>query len=547
VKRRGQSRLEWGLLALTGLVCVVLSALQYRWTSEFSRAEQVRMRWSLNEQVRLLAREFDSDLRESCRALLPDALELERGLETAHRNRYERWAAEHPPELFSRIAVAAPEGPALRLYQVDREGGLRPAEWPAEWRRFQESMSARLRGEGPPPATPLGSALIEIPVFGGRGGPGPEREWMIFEVNLNRVRAVTMPRLVSTYLNPEGAEAWDVSLSWSGGGVIWSSRADGVDVAAGADATVSIFPVDVGAFGRRLGRPGNDPPAGRWTLSVRNRSGSVDAAVARARRRSLVVSMLLIGLLGGVAWALVHYTARSRRLAEVQFQFAAGVSHDLRTPLTAIRGAAFSLADGVVNDAASVKRYARLIQRNAEELTSMVENVLAYSASRHATPAPPEKRRAVNIRDTLEHAVRGLAAELDSSGCQLELHIAPGLPDVSGDKLALERTLQNLIGNALRHARQGRWVGVSASAIGESVEVRVNDRGPGIPAAELGRIFEPFYRGEQARAGRVRGTGLGLSMVRETVEQHGGTVTVLSAPEEGTQFVVRLPAMGCST
>jgi signal transduction histidine kinase len=478
---------------------------------------------------------------------LPDALELDRGLETAHRNRYERWAAEHSPELFSRIAVAAPEGPVLTLYQVDREGGLRPAEWPSEWRHFQESMSARMRGEGPPPATPPESVLIEIPVFGRRGGPGPEREWMIFEVNLNRVRAVTMPRLVSTYLNPEGAEAWDVSLSWSGGGVIWSTRADGAAVAAGADATAPVFPLDIGAFGQPRGRPGKEPPAGRWTLSVRNRSGSVDAAVARARRRNLVVSMLLIGFLGAAAWALVRYTARSRRLAEVQVQFAAGVSHDLRTPLTAIRGAAFNLAGGVVNDAASVKRYARLIQRNAEELTSMVENVLAYSVSRHATPAPAEKRRAVNIRDTLEHAVHGLAAVLESSGCQLEIDIAPGLPEVSGDELALERALQNLIGNALRHARQGRWVGVSASAIGESVEVRVSDRGPGIPAAELVRIFEPFYRGEQALAGRVRGTGLGLSMVRETVEQHGGTVTVSSAPEEGTEFVVRLPAMGGST
>jgi hypothetical protein len=262
-KRSGQSRLEWGLLALTGLVSVVLSALQYRWTGEFSRAEQVRMRQSLNEQVRLLGREFDFDLRESCLALLPDALELERGLETAHRDRYGRWAAEHSPELFSRIAVAAPEGPALKLNQVDREGGLRPVEWPAEWRHFQDSMSARMRDEGPPPATPLGSALIEIPVFvgrGGRGGPGPEREWMIFEGNLNRVRAVTMPRLVSTYLNPAGAEA--LTFRYPGPVAASSGLRARMAQTSRSAQTAPIFPLGVGAFGRARGRPGNEPPAG---------------------------------------------------------------------------------------------------------------------------------------------------------------------------------------------------------------------------------------------------------------------------------------------
>ena len=109
----------------------------------------------------------------------------------------------------------------------------------------------------------------------------------------------------------------------------------------------------------------------RWSIAFRHRGGSLDAVVSRTRIRNLLASLLLIALLGGAAWALVQYTARSRRLSEMQFRFAVGVSHDLRTPLTAIRGAAFNLAEGVVTEPAAMKRYSKLILRNAEDLTSM--------------------------------------------------------------------------------------------------------------------------------------------------------------------------------
>jgi signal transduction histidine kinase len=104
---------------------------------------------------------------------------------------------------------------------------------------------------------------------------------------------------------------------------------------------------------------------------------------SHARTRNLFASLVLVGLLGGAAWALVQYTGRSRRLSDMQFRFAAGVSHDLRTPLTAIRGAAFNVAEGIVAEPVAIRRYAKLILRNAEELTSMIENVLAFSTSLH--------------------------------------------------------------------------------------------------------------------------------------------------------------------
>jgi two-component system phosphate regulon sensor histidine kinase PhoR len=250
---------------------------------------------------------------------------------------------------------------------------------------------------------------------------------------------------------------------------------------------------------------------------------------------------VLIGLLGGAAAALVRYTARSRRLADMQFRFAAGVSHDLRTPLTAIRGAAFNLVSGVVKEPAAVGRYGNIILRNAEELTSMIENVLAFSATLHSERE--ERLEPFDVGDLVEHAAGAMAQEAEQAGCRMEVTVAPELPAVAGDPVALEHAFRNLIGNAVRHASQGKWIGVSAARCAEGVELRFCDRGPGIRDTERERIFEPFYRGEQTRASQIRGTGLGLSLVKEAIERHRGAVTVDNSPSGGAQFIVRLPAL----
>jgi signal transduction histidine kinase len=225
----------------------------------------------------------------------------------------------------------------------------------------------------------------------------------------------------------------------------------------------------------------------------------------------------------------------------MQFRFAAGVSHDLRTPLTAIRGAAFNLVSGVVKEPAAVGRYGNIILRNAEELTSMIENVLAFSATLHSKHE--DRSESFDVGDLVQHAAAAMAQEVEQAGCRIEVTVAPDLPAVAGDPLAIEHAFRNLIGNAVRHASQGKWIGVSAARCSEGVEVRVCDRGPGITDAERDRIFDPFFRSEQTRASQVRGTGLGLSLAKDAVERHHGTIAVNNSPGGGAQFTVRLPAV----
>ena len=277
-------------------------------------------------------------------------------------------------------------------------------------------------------------------------------------------------------------------------------------MAAGADATAGIFSVEMGASpGRGRGRFRDEAQSARWTIAVRHRAGSLDIAVARARTRNLFASLLLVGLLGGTAWALVQYTARSRRLAEMQFRFAAGVSHDLRTPLTAIRGAAFNLVEGLVKEPAAIGRYAKLILRNAEELTSMIENVLAFSASLHS--GKEERREVFAIGDLLEHAAAAHGARNRAGRLPHRTDRSPGLAAGGGRRGGARTGVSQPDRQRGAPRRGGKWIGVSAAPFGDGVEVRVCDHGPGIPEAERERIFEPFYRGEQTRAQRVQGRG----------------------------------------
>ncbi len=159
-----------------------------------------------------------------------------------------------------------------------------------------------------------------------------------------------------------------------------------------------------------------------------------------------------------------------------------------------------------------------------------------------------QSREPVLVDIALEEAVESTRAIMEDAGCRLERDIEPDLPAVLGDAAALKRVFSNLLSNAAKHgAGDRRWIGLRASRVtGKDemlVEVRVADRGLGIPAAELKRIFEPFVRGERASRDQVHGSGLGLNLVKKIVEAHGGTVQATSVPGDKTEFIVRLPAI----
>ena len=294
----------------------------------------------------------------------------------------------------------------------------------------------------------------------------------------------------------------------------------------------------------RENAPAPDFAHGRWLLSVRHRSGSLEELVQQTRRRNLAVTGSVLLLMLAAAGALLQFSRRAQRLAELQMEFVAGVSHELRTPLSVIRTAAHNLRVRVIGNPNQVQRYGLLIEEQSEKLTDIVDRVLLFSNAKAGRAI--RAKEVVDVDFLIGEALSACAKVVNESGCAVETHIEPGVPPVFGDPAALKHALLNLIGNASKYAAEGRWIGVTAAASMAQknlmVEIRVADHGPGIPRAELPHIFDPFYRGKMAVDDQIHGTGLGLSLVERIVKAHGGTVEVSSELGKGTEFVMRIPA-----
>jgi two-component system sensor histidine kinase KdpD len=225
-------------------------------------------------------------------------------------------------------------------------------------------------------------------------------------------------------------------------------------------------------------------------------------------------------------------TRALRRSDELKTALLRSVSHDLRTPLTAIITAGSALGDGELSREDRVE-LGNAIVEEARRLTALVEKLLDLSLLQGHAAEPR--------RDwcSVEEILRELADQLDPDGVQFALSLDADLPLVRADAAQLERAFANLLENAARYSG-GERVSVRGRVVGDRLLIRIVDRGPGVAPEELGRIFEAFYRAP-GQTSRHTGSGLGLAIVKGFVEANGGRVWAESLPGQGTSFVVSLP------
>ena len=282
---------------------------------------------------------------------------------------------------------------------------------------------------------------------------------------------------------------------------------------------------------------------GGWTIALRHGAGSLDAAVDQARRRNLAISFSILSVLAiGVA-IIVANARRSEKLAAQQMDFVATVSHELRTPLAVIRAAAQNLSAGVVEDPGRAKRYGELIENEGRRLTDMVEEVLEFAGL--SGQRRPLALKPIDVAALVKDVVGSSSALIAAAHADTELKLDEPVPLVNGDEEALRRAINNLLANALKHGRDGHWVGIKVTHQDrqgrDEVHVAVSDRGRGLDPEDLSRVFEPFFRGRHAVDQQIKGNGLGLSLVQRIAEAHGGRATVESVPGQGATFTLQLP------
>lgn len=284
-------------------------------------------------------------------------------------------------------------------------------------------------------------------------------------------------------------------------------------------------------------RAADDPAA--WRLVVKDAAGSVETAIAQARHRNLALALGMLLILTASFVLMILATQRARRLAAQQLEFVAGVSHELRTPLSVIQSTSHNLAQGLVKDPARVQQYGAAIQTEVRRLSNQIEQMLAFAgiqAGRKLYDVRP-----VNLAECCEHALAEYAAAFAVDGWQIERAIPGDLPPVLADVQALESALKNLLHNAQKYAAAGRWLSINAAVHAQEIQLTIADHGPGIAAADVPHIFEPFYRSPRVIATTIPGAGLGLSLVQRHLLAMGGRVTVKTAEGAGTAFTLHLP------
>jgi signal transduction histidine kinase len=589
---RGHRTWPWQLpfAAILLILLATLATLQYRWLGEVSQAERERMRASLRTRTSEFTTEFDGDLTRTYVAFHVDGDQLDADASGAIAAAYLRWQSTATvPALVRAVYLAEGrtfDAARLRRFNPERRV-LEPTEWPPDLASLRNTQRALPQIVGTPPPLLLADAvdsrvpalIIAVPFFkhltGGRqmviNDPAVLARVVIVVLDSDALRRQVLEPLVTKHFGDPSSSEYLVTIVRRDepSSVVYSSGPTALDASA-ADVTTGLFDLRMGELNRlsqgrgavgpggvldrvaiTIVRSASGPEGqrvlmaggeeqGAWQVRAGHRSGSLDAIVARSRQRNLAISLGVLGLLAASVALIIAAAQRQQRLARQQMEFVAAVSHELRTPLAVICSAGENLADGVVADAPQVKQYGALIETEGRRLRDMVERVMEFAGITSGTFS--RARTEVDLSAVIADAVGSVAADAAARGVTMTVRVNGALPLVLGDADALRSAVQNLVGNAVKYSSDHATIEVSADGVGPSVRIGVVDHGIGIGPEELPHIFKPFYRGRRAMDAQVRGTGVGLSVVRHVIDAHGGTISVESRPGEGTTVTVDLPA-----
>jgi signal transduction histidine kinase len=559
------------LLLLLG----TLATLQYRWIGRVSDMERQRMHQGLQASGARFTEDFDRELTRAFFMFHPEPSQpSQEGMQRAVRQ-LERWRQEAPwPGLVKDLLVAR-RGSAVTPELFLLAAGARrfePTPWPAKLSHLRQRLVPE-GGQEPIrlpfeiPIDPEMPGLILPLAFPSPLEAASEEAFLVVRLDKRVLTDELLPELTRRHFgSPKGTD-YSLAVLDAEERPIFRSDAS-VPLAAFHQADLRLGMLSLRPFHemhgilqhrqalksqRRnatfvriapIGLRDRRENTGLWHLAIHHRRGSLEAAVAVTRKHNLAVSLGILALLAATSGLMVVTTQRAQRLARQQIEFVAGVTHELHTPLTAIRSAGQNLADGVVAEPQQVRRYGSLIEREGRRLTDLVGHVLELAgiqSGRRVYNLKPE-----SVGGMIDGALEDCRGLLEEKKAQIEKDVPADLPPVLVDEAALRRALRNLIENAARHGNaddsEPPWIGLRARPEPGAVAITVEDHGAGISREDLPRLFEPFYRGRGASSKGIPGSGLGLSVVRHVIEALDGRVTVTSHDSQGSAFTLHLPA-----
>ncbi len=318
----------------------------------------------------------------------------------------------------------------------------------------------------------------------------------------------------------------------------WLSRVAPLADTLRVTVTLSELPPRAAATGRSASATGLP-----WPVLVANRDAKAELEEFAGRRRLLLgaLGLLTVVVVAG-SYSVARAYARELAVMRLQSDFVSAVSHEFRTPLTSLRQLSETLNEGRPLEDERRARYYQALDRATNRLQKLVEGLLDFG--RMESGAMVYRRQDLDVAALVTSVVDEYQRDAGDRGYHAELKTEGDLPSIHADPEALGRAVWNLLDNAEKYSPECTTIRVDVEREGAGIAIRVRDRGLGIPAAEQREVLRKFVRGTAAHTTGIKGTGIGLAMVKHIVDAHGGLLRLQSAPGEGSTFSIVLPAGG---
>ena len=542
----------FSVLAVFLVLLPVFGFVQLTWLNRLRDADLKQMNQGLDAAVSTFRDQFDRDLADMRSHFKVESARGERAarqLALKHRTWQERFS--HPKLIDQIYWINHEQGnPVVHRFNPE-QGQLEATSWPTSLAQFRSTFRkmayhVSFALSDPIPLLHEKTRCLVIPYHGERPYTGLG-SWVVLELDDTFLKQNYIPNLMSDLFfrgDHQVLKIGIVSVN-NPNRLIYRSQPDlSLADLREPDRAVAFFgQPDTQAQPAFLNRGASRDEAtgGEWLLLVKHQAGSLRAAANGIRNRNLAMSYAVLFILGAALVLSLGAHWRSKDLLRRQMAYFSGISHDLRTPLAVINSAGYNLSRNLVDDQERVRCYGALIEKESIRLKRMVNEVL--EVSRAQTSPESYRLEPLDVQAVIETVIQSNSGLLESRDFAMQHTIDEDLPLILGNEAALQSALENLITNGVKYGERGRWLKLSARVAKRKnqILIQVQDGGTGMTAADVKHIFDPFFRTEQARSSGLEGSGLGLSLVKQVMAVHGGSVEVTSVVQQGSTFNLRLP------